>query len=331
MMIREAAAQARGLTRSMLTIAGNGPSETQIVNLVDLTSDCLNMIRQTVPRSIETELNSDSDKEILVDVDAEQIKQVLVNLFLNARDAMPGGGRLSVSVQSEVKDGEAWGWVEVCDTGVGIPTDQLDRIFEPFYTTKAREEGTGLGLAMVHGIVNGHKGSISVDSTANVGTCFKLRLPCVTNSISHTRPPLPEPTKLVSDEQIAQSPKGRVSTKTVLVAEDREPIMALMVRILEKADFRVLTADNGARALEIACKSKPDVLILDVDMPILDGITVLKRIRSSGYATPAVIVSGALVDATPPPNTSVLLKPFTAVQLQDAINQQLSSAQPSRE
>ena len=307
-MIRDAASQAQGLTRSMLTLAGNRPQQSEVVDLGDLTSDCLAMIRQTFPQSIEIEQQRVSEDPMLVQVDPEQIKQSLINLFLNARDAMPSGGILSVSIQSITKDRLAQ--VEVRDSGSGIPPENLERIFEPFYTTKPRGKGTGLGLAMAQGIIRGHNGSITVESTEGHGTCFTLCLPLTTNQ---QKEPARRPKELV-----VAAGDTSATRNTVLVAEDREQVRDMLVNALEGGNSTVFAADNGAKALELAYKERPDVFVLDVDMPILDGLTVLRKIRSSGYDAPAIIISGAPVQASLPSNTVVLLKPFTSEQLREA-------------
>ena len=309
-MIQEAASQAQGLTRSMLTLAGSQPQQPEVVDLGDLTSDCLTMIRQTFPQSIEVEQLRNAEEQILVEVDPEQIKQVLVNSFLNARDAMPSGGILSVSIQSVTHESKPLAQVKIRDSGSGIRSENLGRIFEPFYTTKPRGKGTGLGLAIAQGIIRGHNGSIDVESNEGHGTCVTLCLPQTNMANKQSMSP--------AKELVVAASRSAACKIKALVAEDREPIRELLVRILEHDNFDVLAADNGAKALELAHKARPDVLVLDVDMPILDGLTVLRKIRNSGYDTPAVIISGAPVQDSLPRNTTVLLKPFTSQQLLEA-------------
>ena len=309
-MIQDAASQAQGLTRSMLTMGGNQPRQSEVVDLDDLTSNCLAMIRKTFPQSIEIDHQRHSEEPIMVECDPEQITQVLVNACLNARDAMPSGGMISVSIQSIARDSESLARVEVRDTGSGIASENMDRIFEPFFTTKSRGKGTGLGLAVAQGIMGGHNGSINVESTEGNGTCFTLLLPRTTTQSKPIATPQKEP---AIDLGITA-----VSRKKALVAEDQEPVRKVLVHMLEESNFDVVTADNGAKALELAWKTRPDVLVLDVDMPLLDGLTVLGKIRTLGYDTPAVIVTGGPVRAPLPPNTVVLLKPFTSQQLQEA-------------
>ena len=320
-MVQDAASQAQCLTRSMLSLAGDQPRQSEIIDLATLSFDCLTMVRQTFPRSIEIQQELKFEQTLLVEVDPEQIKQVLVNLFFNARDAMPSGGILTVSVQCITKDNDQLAQVEIRDTGSGIPNASIDRIFEPFYTTKPRGKGTGLGLAVAKGVIKGHNGSITVESTEGHFTCVTLRLPVASRLDKGAIGP---PKKLsVDNHSIA------TSKKTVLVAEDQELVRKLLVQILEGSNFDVLTADNGAKALELAYKTHPDVLVLDVDMPILDGLSVLSKIRSSGYETPAVIISGAPLQASLPHNAVVLLKPFTNQELREAALSQAGNVEAS--
>ena len=316
--IQEVTKQARGVTRSMLTLAGKGPRQTETADLAQLTSNCLRLIRPTIPRSIVVDDEAVGDERILADADVEQIKQALVNVLLNARDAMPNGGLLKVSVESLVENDQSYAQIKVRDSGVGIAAEKLDRIFEPFYTTKPREKGTGLGLAMAQGIFTGHNGSISVQSVEGTGTTFRLRLPrseVIPDEVGQSR---------LEGEQSKVLTEG--AGFTVLVAEDNGPLLKSLASNLEESDFRVLTTDNGAGALEVAYKCRPDVLVLDVDMPIMNGLTALQRLRDCGYLAPAVVISGAPIQDTLPPNTRVLEKPFTPQQLHDAIHEQLCSA-----
>ena len=308
--IQEAAQQAQGVTQSILTLAGRHETNVESVDLVDLVAKCVNMIRHTTPQSVRIDFQTGGEKEIRASIDSEQINQAIFNLLINARDAMPDGGALSVSVQSGTKDDQQWVQIEVCDTGSGIESAQLEKIFDPFYTTKPCGEGTGLGLAMAHAIICAHDGSITVKSEPQGGTCFTIRLPQTvsSNGKSHHR-----------IDRAASAAQARTAfgkrDRTILVAEYCPLVRKMILDVMESNGCRMLIADNGARALELAHDNQPDVIILGVDMPILDGISVLDRLRAAGNHTRAVIVTDALPDRTLPGNTVVLPKPFTIDEL----------------
>jgi CheY-like chemotaxis protein len=225
------------------------------------------------------------------------MEQVLMNLCVNARDAMPHGGRLSIELENVSFDDEycathTWAvpgryvLLSVTDTGCGMDKDTIDQIFEPFFTTKDPDKGTGLGLATVYGIVQQHNGIIQVYSEVNSGTTFKIYLPIVEREASMAR------------AKVVEKPRG--GTETVLVAEDDEKVRKLVTWILEGAGYTVLAAANGREAVDIIQKHESciDLILLDLVMPELNGRAVyeslqeshpnLKYLFSSGYSTNAV-------------------------------------------
>jgi two-component system, cell cycle sensor histidine kinase and response regulator CckA len=220
---------------------------------------------------------------------------VLLNLAVNSRDAMPGGGQLLIATGfTNVREGEARQnpdatpgpcvFLSVSDAGCGIPPELLSRIFEPFFTTKAPGKGTGLGLATVYGIVRQHCGWIEVSSEPGLGTTFRICLPAV--------PGLPQP---ALNEPAPPPPRG--GKETILVVEDEAILRSLVANVLQRAGYRVLTAESGVAALEVWQKRQGDIDLLFTDMIMPDGLTgkelaeqllaeqsSLKVILTSGYS-----------------------------------------------
>ena len=234
-----------------------------------------------------------SDQDVHSIVDTGQIEQVLMNLATNARDAMPQGGRLSLSAGLAVLDDSfiqshgygkpgTYALITVSDTGVGMKQEEMARIFEPFFTTKEMGKGTGLGLAMVYGIIKQHGGYINVYSEPGEGTTFKIYLPATDLKES-------VPAKTI-DETL---PTGGI--ETLLVAEDDEKLRKLSDIILTQSGYNVILAEDGEEAIRrfIEHKDRIQLVILDIIMPKKSGkeaFDEIKRIKpdmkilfSSGY------------------------------------------------
>jgi PAS domain S-box-containing protein len=269
-----------------------------------------------------------------VRVDPVQVEQVLMNLVLNARDAMTQGGKLTIetsnvsldenqkSKHSYVPAGN-YVQVSVTDTGCGMTEETLSRIFEPFYTTKERGKGTGLGLATVYGIIKQSGGFIWVYSELGHGTSFKIYLPRVDTPLTPLRPSKPL--------------KGvQTGTETVLLVEDAEPLRTLTKEILERSGYIVLEAANGIEAIEVANNSHAaiDLLLTDVIMPNMGGERLaaellrirpsLKVLYMSGYPNDGMAWSGTLASAV-----ALLEKPFTREILMRRLRQVLDGEQDS--
>jgi CheY-like chemotaxis protein len=251
-----------------------------------------------------------------VKADQGQIEQVIVNLAVNARDAMPNGGRLRMETANVELDLE-YTWhhpgsktgqyvlLTVSDTGTGIAPDTMAHIFEPFFTTKERGKGTGLGLATVYGVVKQSGGYIWVDSVPGKGASFQVYLPRVAQPVQPAEPSKPS----------GETLRG---TETVLLVEDAEPLRKLAQSLLESRGFRVLTAADGKRALDVA-RLNPgtiDLLLTDVVMPEMNGRVLaehlalkqprMKVLYMSGYTDSFIAVQGVLE-----PGTYLIHKPFT--------------------
>jgi two-component system, cell cycle sensor histidine kinase and response regulator CckA len=231
---------------------------------------------------------------------------VIVNLSVNARDAMPSGGTLTIETRA-VDERVA---LIVTDTGVGMAADTLEHIFEPFFTTKTVGEGTGLGLATVHGIVNQSGGEILVYSEPGLGTSFKLYLP-----VSGEAPEQPEAAPGEDDLR---------GDETVLLCEDEEGVRHLIEHVLTNHGYRVLSAAGPLQALEIAAERAIDVLVSDVIMPDLSGPELASRLESLQPGVRTLFVSGYTAETVRgrgrlPEDSAFLEKPFHQLSLLRAI------------
>lgn len=286
------------------------------VPVAPLLHELARFVQQTFPPHIELNLLTSSRVGSVLG-DPTQIHQVLVNLLLNARDAMPAGGRIDVRAREVVLEATGaaatgslpsgtYVRLEVADTGVGIPAADSDRIFEPFFTTKSSGTGTGLGLSTVLAIVHSHGGEVAVDSREGAGTTFTLHLPAMAQ-----RPPQPasRPEETVEDG----------GGEAVLLVDDEPLVRRLTKRTLERAGYRVFEADDGAAALVTFAEesTRIDLLITDLLMPNIGGRELIERMREQRPDLPVVVSSGLpAANAGPPiPDSAWLAKPFTADDL----------------
>jgi CheY-like chemotaxis protein len=259
------------------------------------------MLERTIPKMIDIQLVLAEDLAP-VNADPTQLDQILMNLALNARDAMPDGGKLVIETANVILDEEytrnhlgttpgQHALLTVSDTGAGMGKDTLKHIFEPFFTTKEIGKGTGLGLAMVYGIVRQHGGHIWCYSEPGKGTIFKIYLPA-----------------LVSDEDIEQTQVGPMpqgGSETILLVDDEENIRDLGSRILTKAGYTVILASNGKEALEVYERRGSEIalVMLDLIMPEMGGKQCLDSLLSLNSSVKVVVASGYSADG---PTSDVL-------------------------
>jgi CheY-like chemotaxis protein/two-component sensor histidine kinase len=275
--------RAAELTTHLLAIGRRQRVDPRSVDLSQLVERSLRMLRRVIPESIE--LVFDPAREpCFASVDPPQLEQVLLNLCLNARDAMPNGGKLDVRVQVVVDQGRKLARLVVADTGVGIPEGDLKQVFEPFFTTK--RTGSGLGLAVAAGIVAAHGGTIGAESRLGQGASFTVDIPASST--------IPEP------QGAAPSLEMRGS-ELVLVAEDDPLVRAQAVRVLQRAGYSVLEAENGLQALEVfgARRAEIALVLLDVIMPGLDGWQVFLRLEALDPAVKVLFITGYAASALP--------------------------------
>ena len=310
---------ASDVAHSLLTFSRKGEIDKDRINLVEITSEISNLLKRLLPSSIQLHINVDHESDpIWISGNVHQIQQVLVNLSVNARDAMPEGGSLSISFDrvSSLPPGLAqqvetprreYVCIQVTDTGVGMTPETLASVYDPFFTTKSRGQGTGLGMSIVHGIISDHDGFITIESAPGEGTRVSFCLPLLPAATSEIE---------IRDPRPVVEGRGRL----VLLAEDEYLVAMLVSSILERHGFNVLCAHDGEHALRLFDQHEPDLAlaILDYNMPTLNGAECLERMRTNREDLPAIIMSGYCDDDCMklfPRDVPVLSKPFDPVQL----------------
>ncbi len=296
--VERAGLRASELTAQLLGFARRGKYEVRPVDLNRVVDKVVSMVRHTFDRSIE--IRTDLSPELpAVEGDAGQMEQTVLNLCINARDAMPEGGTLLLATQREEVAGDdaaapgapppgPYVCLRLSDTGVGIPPENIPRIFEPFFTTKETGKGSGMGLAMVYGIVKNHGGFLSVESVPNEGTEFRLLLPA---SAREARP---------AAEPAREEPAAR-GTETILFVDDEESLQSLADQMLSRLGYRVLTAGNGADAVRIFRERHPEiaVVILDLVMPGMGGEEAFRQLKEIDPSARILLSSGYAMEGRP--------------------------------
>ncbi len=324
MQIKQNANRAGNLVRQLLAFSRQQPLQPRVLDITDVLVELSHMMRRLIGENIELDVVHARDLG-LAKVDQGQLEQVIINLAVNARDAMPQGGRLTVRTANlsqseplrrghEVMPAGDYVVVEVADTGIGIPTDHLPRIFEPFFSTKEEGSGTGLGLSTVYGIVRQTGGFVFVDSVPGRGTRFRICLPrCAA-----------EPAPAAGRLDPAEPPATRdlTGSGTLLLVEDDDPVRIFSARALRNKGYHVIEATSAAAALEaLAGAGQPiDLLITDVVMPQMDGPGLVREVRRIDPAIKVVFISGYAEDAfrqrlDTERNIDFLAKPFSLKQL----------------
>lgn len=286
------AKKATTLTQSLLSFGKRQQLQVENINLNDVVMNMKNLLRRIMREDIEIRLLL-SDEALAGYMNSGQLEQLIINLATNASDAMPNGGVFAITTKTGMIDEafvRSYGFgkegmyaiLSISDNGIGMDGKTRDRIFEPFFTTKGVEKGTGLGLAMVYGIVKQHDGFIHVYSEPGSGTTFKIYLPL-------SEQPLPRKAGVV--EPLQSPPRG---TETILVAEDEEYVRDLMRELLTEYGYRVIEATDGQLAVEHfrACREEISLVILDVIMPKLNGREAYEEIRKIKPDVKSIFVSG---------------------------------------
>lgn len=282
--VEEAADHAEGVTRQLLLFSRDGVAEKKPVDLVRMINEACSWLRRLLPGTIRLKTDLPSDDQICVFADRSQLQQMLMNLVVNARDAMPDGGEISISIgppdKGPVEHQRVT--VRVSDTGQGMHPSVVQRAIEPFFTTKRPEEGTGLGLSVVHGIVVDHGGDMRIESQPGAGTEISLTFP-VTDA-RETESGMP------ADETPA------TGSGTVLLAQGDLYVREILTAALQDSGFDVsptITCQDFRSMYEKGL-SRPDLVILDADLPGGCGPDCLKRLRDHGYHGPAILLTHQL-------------------------------------
>jgi two-component system, cell cycle sensor histidine kinase and response regulator CckA len=331
--ILRAVEQASALPRQLLAFSRNQTLEPQPVDLNEVVATASGLLRRLIGERIELDVSLRARDSVAL-LDAAQFENVLVNLALNARDAMPDGGTLAITTDDVEVDAAtaaehkarpgAYVLVEIADTGQGMDADTKAHAFEPFFTTKGLGDGTGLGLSTVYGLVNQSGGFIVLDSAPTSGSTFSLHFPCA-GEAAESR---------VDGDEGAQRVRPEGAPRTVLLAEDEELVRGLVARILEEGGFAVHSAASGedALALHDGLDGAVDVLVTDMAMPGMSGRALARRLRERHPRIPIVLMSGyteeaPALDSDDDVGVTFLEKPFSPAALIKAIDAVVAQAE----
>jgi two-component system cell cycle sensor histidine kinase/response regulator CckA len=350
MQIKQNANRAASLVRHLLAFSRKQTMRPQVLDLGEVLSDLNMLLRRLIGENVSLQVVHGRDLWP-VKVDISQFEQVIVNLAVNARDAMPEGGRLNVRTANvtakECDRYHAKGMpaadyvlVEVTDTGTGIPAAIIGKIFEPFFSTKDVGKGTGLGLSTVYGIIKQTGGFVYVDTAEGKGTTFRIFLPrhvASAQEVAAERAAEPSPPTLADAlaavDQIKRAANSDLTGEgTILLVEDEEGLRQLNARGLTSRGYTVLEAGNGVEAIEVLERSdgQVDLVVSDVVMPEMDGPTLLRELRSRNPDLKIIFVSGYAEDAfqkhlPADGKYAFLAKPFTLKQLVNAVKETMAA------
>ena len=327
-MIQKSAQRGSDMVKQVLAFARGVEGERIPLDLVQVIREVERIARETFPINIEI-ITEVADDLWGVKGDSTQLQQVLMNLCVNARDAMPEGGKLFIRAENfvidehlaemniEAKEGP-FVKLAITDTGAGIPPETLDKIFEPFFTTKPVGKGTGLGLSTVYSIIKSHGGFVNVYSELGEGTTFFIYLPAIQETGAH-----------LPDETATQLCQGQ--GELILVVDDEEYILEAATDLLEGLGYRVITAKDGTEALSLYAQNQQDVKVVltDIMMPYMDGIATIRALKNMRADLPIIAASGMTGsksrEAVQVGARVCLAKPFTAEKLCSVLTEVLGT------
>jgi two-component system cell cycle sensor histidine kinase/response regulator CckA len=348
MQIKQNANRAASLVRQLLAFSRRQTLRPQVLDLGEVLTELTMLLRRLIGEKVVLEVRHGRDLWP-VKADISQFEQVIVNLAVNARDAMPDGGKLTIrtaNVTAAEADQYAYEGmpaadyvlVEVSDTGSGIPPEIIGRIFEPFFSTKEVGKGTGLGLSTVYGIVKQTGGFIYPQSERGLGTTFRIFLPRhVASAQEAAEPPPPAEAPSIAEALAGEAgippPTADLTGRgTILLVEDEEGLRALNARGLISRGYTVIEAGNGVEAIDLLERhgGEVDLVVSDVVMPEMDGPTLLKELRKRNPSIKIIFVSGyaeeAFEKSLPAGEQFAFLpKPFTLKQLVEAVKETMAS------
>jgi len=320
MQIRQNANRAASLVRQLLAYSRQQTLQPRVISLSEVLAELAHLLRRLIGSNIDLKLEHGRDLYPVL-VDQGQLEQVVINLAVNARDAMPDGGTLTIRTSNATLDQPLAGVgetvpagnhvrIDVIDTGTGIPPEIVDRIFEPFFSTKPVGAGTGLGLATVYGIVKQSGGHVVIDSRVGQGTRFSIFLP------RHE-----EKTTALVRREGEEEARDLTGAGTILLVEDEDAVRLFSARALRNKGYKVIEARSGQAALDIMDKGADaiDLLITDVVMPEIDGPALVKQVRSHRPELKVIFISGYAESSFRSQSDGLplhfLAKPFSLKQL----------------
>ncbi len=314
--ILSASLRAKQLIQQILSLGRQNVSELRPLLLSSLAKEVFKLLRASLPSTIDLRLSLNRSGDMILG-DPVQIHQVLMNLCTNAAHALEEqGGSIELVLDKVHEEDADWVLLKVRDTGTGIPAELLSRIFEPYFTTKEQGKGTGLGLAVVHGIISGHQGRITVDSELGVGTTFRIQLPCLQTSASDTQ----------VDSNV-DMPRGG---ERLLVVDDEDVIVRLYQRLLKRLGYQVVAFTDAAEAMTWFNLNRDavDLVLTDLTMPGMTGDELAEEVRTLRPQLPILICTGQLESAalnrmSRIEGLRILRKPVNLAHYADAIRRAL--------
>lgn len=309
--IRQAASQANDVTRALLTLSRTTPSEKHPLELAPVLQETTQLLKELLPASITLIQDNREKKPVWIMANRGQIQQAVLNLALNARDAMPTGGRITISLWTKISASQGAAgqhvYISVSDTGTGIDAETLNKIREPYFTTKPRTQGTGLGLAIVDGIIDAHKGHLSIKSAVGSGSTFIIELDTI------------NPVDFASANSDSTTPKTEISG-LILILQDHEYTQKILISALKKAGYFTTTVDPGNIQInsDTFANQPFDLLILDYETFGKKTLTILQNLRDEGNTKPVILVTAEPIEESLnqlDPWTLTIEKPFQVSQV----------------
>jgi two-component system, cell cycle sensor histidine kinase and response regulator CckA len=326
-ILEDSARRGADLVKQILVFARGSEGKRSPLHMNQVLSEVLQMAQQTFPKAIEIQLHLPDDELWTVSADGTQLHQVLMNLAVNARDAMPNGGLLTLSAKNILLDetfarmnlgakAGAYVVITVADTGTGIAPELLERIFDPFFTTKEVGKGTGLGLSTTLGIIKNHGGLVKVNSKVNQGSQFKVYLPTLRETVA--QPPA-SPRLLGGNNEL------------ILIVEDEPAIQQVTKASLEDGNYRTLTASDGIEAIALYTEHQQEIslVLMDIMMPSLDGVSAIRALRDINPKVSVIAMSGLatnsqVTEALGSNVKAFLPKPYTMQELLNTLHEVLN-------
>ena len=337
MQIKQNANRAANLVRQLLAFSRKQALQPKVLDITERLAELSALLRRLIGANIELKINHVRDLGLVL-VDQGQFEQVIINMVVNARDAIEKGGTISLITQNceltkamrnghDVIPAGSYVLVQISDTGAGIDPEHLDRIFDPFFSTKEVGSGTGLGLSTVYGIVKQTGGFIHVESTLSKGTTFSIYLPRHMSDSKDT----PD-----SSSSESKYPQDLTGSNTILFVEDEDAVRVFGARALRSKGYKVLEAINGEEALNLvkAKNENVDLVISDVVMPHMDGPTFINELKELSMNPKVLFISGYTEDTFRnqlKDDTEILFlaKPFSLTDLATRVKEILSEDEDS--
>ena len=313
---------AASLVKKLLAVSRQNDRVPITLDLEQTVASTVAMLRKLIGEDIEVHFNQ-TGSPLWVETDPGDVEQILLNLASNARDALPAGGDISLTLTEVQYSGQLFARLEFIDNGVGMDKETLEQMFVPFFTTKELGRGTGLGMSSIHKLVTNAKGQVRANSSLGEGTTIEVLFPIIDLCNS-------ESAEIAGDQAAPVDEAKAMEDAHILVVEDDAQIRRLICDVLDQDGYSVSTASNGVEALETLDTVSPDLILADVVMPRMSGPQMTREMNAKGINTPVVFLSGYTDDrltahSFDPESVALIRKPFTAADLLRRVKQALVS------